>query len=144
LLCVAGRGPLDEEASTMLAQLLDRQGLASRVIPHVATARGPIGTLDVSGVAMVCVSYVAMSGNPSHLRYLIRRLRARLPRHVPVLVGFWPEEEAILQDDRIRAAVGADYYTSSLQEAVEQCQKILHEVSVAEPPSLITAIATTR
>jgi hypothetical protein len=63
---------------------------------------------------------------------------------VPVLVGFWPEEEAILQDDRMRAAVGADCYTSSLQDAVEQCQKVLQEVSVADPPSLITAIATTR
>ena len=125
----------------MLAQLLEGQGVASRVVPHLATARGTIGTLEVSAVAMVCVSYVAMSGNPSHLRYLIRRLRARLPRHVPVLVGFWPEEEAILHDDRVRAAVGANYYTSSLQEAVAQCLEVLHEATVAEPPPLRTAIA---
>ncbi len=141
VLCIAGRGPLDEEASTMLAQLLEGQGVASRVVPHLATARGTIGTLEVSAVAMVCVSYVAMSGNPSHLRYLIRRLRARLPRHVPVLVGFWPEEEAILHDDRVRAAVGANYYTSSLQEAVTQCLEVLHKATVAEPPPLLTAIA---
>ena len=43
-----------------------------------------------------------------------------------MLVGFWPEDEAILHDERLRAAVGADYYTSSLHEAVEQCVKVLH------------------
>jgi predicted PurR-regulated permease PerM len=124
VLCIAGRGPLDEEASAMLAQLLARRGLASRVLPHAATARAAIGTLDVSAVAMVCISYVVLTGNPSHLRYLIRRLRRRLPQDVPVLVGFWPEGEEVLHDERLRAAVGANYYTSSLRDAVETCLKV--------------------
>jgi predicted PurR-regulated permease PerM len=130
VLCIAGRGSLDEEASAMLAQLLREQGLESRVVRHAAINRGAIGTLDVSGVVMVCVSYVTMTGNPSHLRYLMRRLHVRLPRDVPVLVGFWPEDEAILNDDRLRAAVGADYYTSSLHEAVAQCLEVAREVSI--------------
>ena len=143
VLCIAGRGPLDEEASAMLAQLLEKQGVTSHVVPHAATARAAIGTLDVSAVAMVCISYVAMTGNPSHLRYLMRRLRGRLPRNVPVLVGFWPEGEAILHDERLRAAVGADYYTSSLREAVEQCLKVVHEANASEQRPVVTAIAAT-
>jgi predicted PurR-regulated permease PerM len=143
VLCIAGRGPLDEEASAMLAQLLKKQGLASRVVPHAATARAAIGALDVSAVAMVCISYVSMTSNPSHLRYLMRRLRVRLPRDVPVLIGFWPEDEAILHDERLRAAVGADYYTSSLHEAVEQCVKVLHGAGVGGPPPSLTAMAAT-
>jgi hypothetical protein len=59
-------------------------------------------------------------GSPSHLRYLVRRLRRWLPE-VPILVGFWPDEAQILKDDRVRAAIGADYYTSSLHDAVEAC-----------------------
>lgn len=141
VLCIAGRGPLDEEASTMLAQLLEKQALASHVVPHAATARSAIGSLDVSAVAMVCVSYVATSGNPSHLRYLIRRLRVRLPRDVPVLVGFWPEEEEILHDERLRAALDANYYTSSLREAVEECLKVLHVANAGEQPPAMTAMA---
>ena len=90
VLCIAGRGLLDEAVSTMLAQLLENQGLASRVVPHAATARAAIGTLDVSGVAMVCISCLELFGTPSHLRYLLRRLRQRLPPDVPVLVGLWP------------------------------------------------------
>jgi hypothetical protein len=39
----------------------------------------------------------------------------------PILVGLWPAEEAVLRDDRLRAAVGADYYATSLREAVTAC-----------------------
>jgi predicted PurR-regulated permease PerM len=143
VLCIAGRGPLDDEASAMLAQLLAKQGLAARIVPHAAIARGAIGTLDVSDVAMVCISYVAMTGNPSHLRYLLRRLRARLPRDVPLLVGFWPEGEEILHDERLRAALGANYYTSSLHEAVQQCLQVAREANVGEQTAVTTAMPAT-
>jgi predicted PurR-regulated permease PerM len=142
VLCIAGRGMLDEAVSTMLAQLLDKQGLATRVVPHAATTRASIGTLDVGGAAMVCVSYLELSGSPSHLRYLLRRLRRHLPPAVRVLVGLWPAEEAILQDERLRTAVGADYYTSSLHEAMEACLEVAHQAHGDEQarPSIPAAI----
>ena len=120
VMCLAGRGPLDEAASLMLAQLLQKHGLGAAVLPHTAGSRAAIGALDGSGVAMVCLSYLELMGSPSHLRYLVRRLRRRLPE-VPILVGFWPDEAEVLKDDRMRAAIGADYYTSSLHDAVEAC-----------------------
>jgi predicted PurR-regulated permease PerM len=134
VLCIAGRGMLDEVVSTMLAQLLDKQGLATRVVPHAATTRVAIGRLDVGGAAMVCISYLELSGSPSHLRYLLRRLRRHLPPEVRVLVGLWPTGEAILQDERLRTAVGADYYTSSLHEAVEACLEVAHKAHGDEQP----------
>jgi predicted PurR-regulated permease PerM len=120
VMCLAGRGPLDEAASLMLSQLLQKHGLGTAVLPHTAGSRAAIGALDGSGVAMVCLSYLELMGSPSHLRYLVRRLRLRLPG-VPILVGFWPDEAEVLKDDRMRAAIGADYYTSSLHDAVEAC-----------------------
>ena len=141
VLCIAGRGMLDEAVSTMLAQLLDKRGLATRVVPHAATTRAAIGTLDVGGVAMVCITYLELSGSPSHLRYLLRRLRRRLPAGVSVVVGLWPAGEPILQDERLRVAVGADYYTSSLHEAVAACLEVAHKASVAEPPPPMPAAA---
>jgi hypothetical protein len=99
------------------------------VMPHAETARTAIGRIDVSDVAIACISYVVVTGNPSHLRYLMRRLRTRLPRDVPVLVGFWPEAEE-LHDERLRAAVGANYYTSSLNDAVETCMEVVRGTSV--------------
>jgi predicted PurR-regulated permease PerM len=120
VLCIAGRGPLDEPAASMLAQLLHKSGLTARVLPHEAASRLRISTLEGDGVAMVCLCYLEIGGAPSHLRYLLRRLRQRLP-NARLLVGLWPAEQAILTDDRLRAAVGADIYTSSLREAVEAC-----------------------
>ena len=122
VLCLAGRGPLDEASSTMLAQLLEKHGLRARVIPHEAASRERINTLDVGGVAMVCASYLDLSGTPSHLRYLVRRLRRQAP-HARLLVGLWPAEDAALKDERMQAVLGADFYASSLREAVEDCLK---------------------
>lgn len=47
------------------------------------------GPLDGTGIAMVCVSYLEISGSPSGLHHLVRRLRERMPG-AKILVGLWP------------------------------------------------------
>ena len=71
---------------------------------------------------MVCISCLQLNGTPAHLEYLVRRLRRRLSA-AALLIGLWPQEDVILRDVRLRAALGADYYTSSLREAVEACME---------------------
>ena len=39
----------------------------------------------------------------------------------PILVGLWPAEDAVLSDEKMRTAIGADYYVTSLREAVKRC-----------------------
>lgn len=123
VMCIAGRGPLDEAASEMLAQLLNKHGLGSRLIPHEAVSRSSIYNLDMSGVQMICISYLEISGTPAHLRYLLRRLRKQAPQ-APILVGLWPAEDAVLKSETMRMTLGADYYVSSMRDAVVQCLKI--------------------
>lgn len=120
VLCIAGRGPLDEAGSAMLAQLLVKRGIGARLVPHGDVARDRVQNLAVTGAVMVCISYLEVSGQPAHLRYLIRRLRARLP-NAPILVGLWPEEAPVLADKSLQAAFGASRYTSSLHAAVTAC-----------------------
>ena len=108
----------------MLAQLLDKHGLGARIVPHEAVSRDNVRTLDVKGVAMVCISYLDISGNPAHLRYLLQRLQEKVPGK-PILVGLWPAEDAILTDQVLRRQVGADYYVASLRQAVEACLEAL-------------------
>jgi len=122
ILCVAGRGPLDEAASEMLAQLLNKHGLGTRVVPHSAVSRREIYNLDMTNVQMVCISYLEISGTPAHLRYLLRRLKQRAK--APTLVGLWPAEDAVLKSETMRATLGANYYVSSLRDAVVQCLKV--------------------
>jgi len=131
ILCVAGRGSLDEAASESLAQLRSKPGLGARVFPHDAVSRSNVEGLDVTGVAMVCVSYLDISGNPAHLRYLLKRLRQRLP-DAPLLVGLWPAEEPILTDPELRAMVGADYHVTSLRDGVAACLEAAKKASDAE------------
>ncbi len=121
VLCIAGRGPLDEAASAMLVQLLAKHGMGARLVSYKEVGRDGIEALDVQGVRMACISYLDISGNPAHLRYLIQRLRRRLPKGAPILVGLWPSEDSTLTDPAMRAQVGSDYFTSSLTEAVTAC-----------------------
>lgn len=118
VLCISGRGPLDDVASAMLAQLLGKNGLPARAEPHDVASRETIAALAAEGVATVCIASLETNGNPSHMRYLVRRLRRHLPQ-TRILVGMFPLEESI--DERFRAAVGADGYASSLSEAVNLC-----------------------
>ncbi|GJD52488.1 hypothetical protein OPKNFCMD_5254 [Methylobacterium crusticola] len=137
VLCIAGRGPLDEAAASMLAQLLGKHGLGARVVPHQDVSRENVRGLDVQGVAMVCISYLDISGNPAHLRYLLQRLQEKLPGK-PLLVGLWPAEDAILTNQALRRQVGADYYVVSLRQAVETCLEALRKEITPAPPAATT------
>jgi predicted PurR-regulated permease PerM len=130
VLCIAGRGPLDESASILLSQLLEKHGLGTRVISSDAISPSTIGQLDPSGVAMACVSYLNSSGTMAPLRHLLRRLRERLPG-VPILVGLWSPGEPVSGVDRQRA-VGATHCATSLRDAVTICLETLRSAGAAE------------
>ncbi|MGO4570435.1 AI-2E family transporter [Microvirga sp. 2TAF3] len=123
ILCIAGRGPLDEAAASMLAQLLNKHGLGVRTVPYEAVSRSGIANLDAKNARMVCLSYLEIAGTPAHLRYLLRRLRKRLP-DVPILVGLWPPDDPVLNNQSRQASLGSDYYVSSLREAVICCMRV--------------------
>jgi predicted PurR-regulated permease PerM len=138
IVSIAGRGALDEGAAAMLAQLLEKHGLGSRLVPHEAVSRDTLGALDLSGTTMVCISYLEISGNPAHLRYLLRRMRRKVGAKVPMLVGLWPSEDQIITDQSLRSQIGADFYVVNLRDAVEACMTAAKAASegrsnVAEP-----------
>ena len=134
VLCIAGRGPLDDTATAMLAQLLNKHGLGARTAPHSVVGRGGVNTLDGGEIAMVCLCYLEIDGGPSHLRYALRRVRQRLPG-VKLMVGLWPTGEAVLHDERLRQAIGADFTAATLTDAVNLC---LREAE-SSPPSVKAA-----
>jgi hypothetical protein len=104
----------------MLAQILRKHGLGAGIASYQSVSRERIATLDLTGVAMVCISYLDISGNPAHLRYMIRRLRERKPDLV-ILVGLWPAGDKALSDPATGREIGADAYVSSLRQAVDSC-----------------------
>jgi predicted PurR-regulated permease PerM len=128
VLCIAGRGALDELAARMLAQLLGKHGLKARTVPHEAVSRVHIAELDVDGVAMMCVSYISIGGGTARLRYLLRRLRERQPA-ARLLLGLWPALDTDLVDGDLRRTLGADFYVTSLRDAVRICLAEAHQAS---------------
>jgi hypothetical protein len=136
ILCVAGRGPLDEAASAMLAQLLEKHGIGARVIASEAVSRSAIGELDTAGVAMVCVSYLDISGTMAPLRHLLRRLHQRMPT-ARILVGLWSSGDDVSDISRQRAT-GADDCVTSLRVAVTRCIESLKAASVSDQPSALS------
>jgi len=66
------------------------------------------------------VVYLQIDGIPSHLRYMVRRIRARLP-NVSIIVGLWSAEDLEKWSVDLQNAMGADAYVTSLQEMLAVC-----------------------
>ncbi|MFM0212464.1 AI-2E family transporter [Paraburkholderia sediminicola] len=123
VLCIPGRGPLDALATTILLQLLGKHGLVGRALPHEAASRASIDSLDADDVRIVCILYLQIDGIPSHLRYLVRRVRARLPK-VSIVVGLWAAQDTEKWSADLQSAMGADCYASSLKEILAACRRL--------------------
>jgi AI-2E family transporter len=87
VMCIAGRGPLDEAAALLLVDMLAKYGVGARVVSSDQTSAAQIDGLDVKGVCVACVSYLE-PGTYKNARYQVRRLRKRMP-DVPVVAIFW-------------------------------------------------------
>lgn len=122
VLCVAERSNLDEAAALILAQILSKHGLGARVAKVEETSASSIFRLDGAGVALVCVSTLDDS-SPAHTRYLVRKLRRRLPRAI-ILVCYWTGTNPTLTHE----AVKADALAGNLGEAAAYC------LAAAQPP----------
>ena len=117
VLCVAGRGPLDEAAALLLVDMLAKYGIAARVVSSDETSATNIRELSCEGVQLTCVSYLD-PGTFKNARYQVRRLRKRMP-DVPVMALFWG-----LAGDNTRyldgiEATECDIVTTGLKESVQ-------------------------
>jgi hypothetical protein len=112
ILCVAGRGPLDEAVAAILAQLLGKHGLSARVEGAEAVASPNVFQLETEGIAFACISYLDNASTAS-MRYTIRRMRRKLPSAIMVL-GCWTEVDPA----RLQEIVKADEVVNTLGAAL--------------------------
>ncbi|MEI9888813.1 MAG: AI-2E family transporter [Rhizomicrobium sp.] len=118
VLCVAGRSILDHAAASLLAHLLERQGIGARLATFDEVSPANIQDLKGDGVRAICVSYLE-PGSPKNARYLARRLRKRFPG-LPLTAGFW----SVIEDDTHYLdsfeATECDFLAHNLRQAVDQ------------------------
>ncbi|HLJ22268.1 MAG TPA: AI-2E family transporter, partial [Stellaceae bacterium] len=129
VLCVAGRGSLDEASAAMLAQLLQMHGIGARVVPREAVSARHLDQLDVTGVQMACLCYLE-PGTFANARYLVRRLRRRLPK-AKIMAGFWTLTTEQAEQRDALAATGVDLVVNLTQKAVEHIVHAAKEIPIA-------------
>jgi predicted PurR-regulated permease PerM len=117
VMCIAGRGSLDEAAAAMLAQLLERHGIGAQVVGSEAASAANLFALDATGVQLACLSYLEPGGF-TNARYLARRLRRKLPG-ARIFIGFWTLTDEEGAELRALTATGADLVVTSLRKAVD-------------------------
>jgi hypothetical protein len=131
VLCVAGRGSLDEATAAMLAQLLGKHGIGARVTPSAEVSVSNLFRLDAAGIELAFLCYLE-AGSYSNARFLVRRLRRKLP-HATIAIGFWMLDEAEATRQEALSATGADLVVTSLRQAVDQALNLAR--TVAQPGS---------
>ena len=116
ILCVPGRPGLYEAVASMLAQILSKHGISTRVEGVDAIANANTFRSGKNGIEMVCVSFLNTS-SLAQMRFTMRRLRRRLP-DVTIVLGSWiPENDSATLAD----AVKADFAAVTLHDAAKLC-----------------------
>lgn len=93
VLCVPGLGLIDEAATLILAQLVEKMGIGVRAEQADVLSISRIFALDTKGIAIICLCYVE-SATPAQIRYAIRRLRRKAPDAF-ILIARLGEDNAI-------------------------------------------------
>ncbi len=119
VICIGARGPLDDVAAAMLAQVFQSFDIGARAESFTSLSKVEIQHLDVSGVKLICFS-VLDGGSPAFLRFALRRLRRRAPG-AQILLGAWWRRNGLRDtDDEIDEAV-KEPKVSTLVDALRFC-----------------------
>jgi hypothetical protein len=117
ILCIGGRSALDSVAALLLVHLLESRGVYTRLLPATAITLDAIGHLDLTGVRVVCLSYLGPRPR-TYARFVVRRLKARSPG-IKVVLGAWNPEVGSNGGPDLVAETGADALVGRLNAAVD-------------------------
>jgi predicted PurR-regulated permease PerM len=112
VLCVGGRGPLDEAACMLLMSLLEKANVTARLSDAREASEVTPNAQDVSNVKAVCVCYLDPA-NSARAPYLLKRIRRRVPNATVMAAFLGPDD-----DDSTRTIEGFRVMTS-LDSAVD-------------------------
>jgi hypothetical protein len=116
VLCVGGRGELDDASAAMLAQVLTAHGATARLVETRAIAASNIGRLDLKDVHSVVIGYLD-ADSVTHARYMVRRIK-RARKRLRVGVAFWLPAEDDLGDSKLTASINCDFVAHKMTQAV--------------------------
>lgn len=138
VMVIGARGPLDDAAAAMLAQVFAAHGIGATSETFGGLSKANIGALDVSETRIVVLSSLEGS-SPAFLRFVVRRVRRRAP-HVEIVLGTWWRRTGPRETDaEIDEAIRQPKVTTFL-DAVRHCFTDHGEPAPrAAPPALAVA-----
>ncbi|MDR6872272.1 putative PurR-regulated permease PerM [Bosea sp. BE125] len=128
VLFIAGQNQLDEAIAVMLAQVVEKHGVSTRIEPSTSLSTRNIFTLSTDGVALVCLCY--LNGNSiANMRYAVKRLRRKMPAATIMIVVLTlaPNETG----DQLMDAAKPDRVAVTFREAVRFCLEDAADSSAA-------------
>ena len=131
VLCVGGRGELDEASAAMLAQVLTAHGATARLVETRAIGAGNIGRFDFKDVHSVVIGYLN-ADSVAHARYMVRRIK-RARKTLRVGVAFWLPAEDHFSDAKLMASINCDFVARTMTQAVAGA--LSDEAAVAIKPT---------
>jgi predicted PurR-regulated permease PerM len=122
VVCVAGRGRLDDLSAEVAAQGLRHEGFGAIGVPSTALEGPPDPRLDPGRVRLCCLAVLEEGSSAAAVRYFLRRVQRRLPG-VPVVVALWhaPSGSPTLVALRNEGG-GVTTLVTSLGEVLAFCQ----------------------
>ena len=116
VLCIGGRGELDDVAARMLAQVLEVQGTVIYSLEHGSLEPANLRKLELAGVDTVIIGFLNASSE-TYARYMVRRIK-RLRATIRVGIVYWGRPESELEDVKVAASLGCDFFARSMVAAV--------------------------
>lgn len=86
VVCIPGRGQLDDLAATMAVQALEAAGFGAATQSNIAL--GAATDADLSGTRLCCLSVLEDGSSVPAIRYFIRRIEKRMPG-AAIVVALW-------------------------------------------------------
>jgi hypothetical protein len=117
VLCIAGRGELDDLAATIAVQLFRKHGMGADLGPYERFSRNRFAEVDLSGVSIMCVVSFDAAESPPYMRNLLRRLHQRAPS-AELIVGLVTPESSLQGEALVRTSSAA---ATSFRELVDTC-----------------------
>jgi predicted PurR-regulated permease PerM len=121
VLCISGRGELDELMSAIAVQLLGKHGLEVHAVNSESFARDGRAVDQLERAALVCIVSFDAEYLPFYLRYLIRRVQQRVPG-ATIVFGLGREwVHAATQGGPSLGDLGNANLVSTLHDMTEVC-----------------------
>ena len=128
VLCIGGRGPLDEAASLLLVSLLQKADVNARLANAQEASEMAAQESDGKAVKAVCVCYLDPT-NAARAAFLMRRIKRRLPGAAPIVAFLGTDVGSVLGGDGYRVVATLDGAIQAIAAALAE------DAAIARQPS---------